>query len=358
MLKKLVIILLLASIFVWTSPVHAGFGISPPYVKPDKAIMAGSRYEQQITLLRSSADADMVAEVKVNAPEISDWISIDKGLEFDLPKDAQSVNMVVVVDVPTDAEIGNYKGYLNVRIAPKEDSNSGGVAIALGARVDIDITITNETFVDFIVRRVDIPTIEVLKAPWKWPMFSWFFYRVKVDMLIENTGNTRIAPSKVKIDIYDIAKKNLLESHIDKRIDKIEPFVTGDVSATFPTKLGPGEYWGKISIYKDNDIIQKNEIIFKINPEGKTPEGVNLGKWPYILFSAYVLLILIFLYILIRVKIWKQLYLIFLILTWPIRFIFKKLIQLKNVLQKKFWSYMHKKAAKYSNEDIEEKEKE
>jgi hypothetical protein len=66
---------------------HAGFGISPPYVKTDKPIFPGSQFEQKITLLRSSADDEMQAEITINAPEIESWINIRQGEVFDLPKD-------------------------------------------------------------------------------------------------------------------------------------------------------------------------------------------------------------------------------------------------------------------------------
>ncbi len=334
---------------------HAGFGIQPPYVKPGKPIFAGSHYEQRIVLLRSSADADMQAIIKVSAPEIGSWISIDKGESFDLPKDQLRVPMVVMVDVPSDAEIGNYKGHLNIRIVPKEKNLTNGVAIALGARVEIDLTVTDESFVDFIVRKVDIPSIEQLKRPWNWKIFSWFFYRIKVVMKIENTGNTKISPSRVHIDIYDNAKKKLLESHDDKRIKKVEPFMTNDVVAVFPTNLGPGEYWGKISIYKDKDIIQKNEIIFTVFASGKAPTPLKLGKWPYIMMGALILFILFILGVLIKIKIWNHLWQVLMIFTWPLRYVFKKINNFWACLKRKFWRWMHTKASKYQDQDKEDK---
>ena len=350
-INKIILLSTFLVVLLWGDIARAGFGIQPPYVKPNKPIFAGTHYEQKITLLRSSADADMQAIIKVSAPEISSWITIDKGETFDLLKDQLRVPMIVMIDVPSDAEIGNYKGHLNIRIAPKEKSLTSGVAIALGARVEIDITVTDESFVDFIVRKVDIPSIEQLTRPWDLPIFSWFFYRVKVVMKIENTGNTKIAPSRVHIDIYDNAKKKLLESHDDKRIDKIEPFKTKEVVATFPTKLGPGEYWGKISIYKDKDIIQKNEIIFRIFAPGESLTPLKLGKWPYIMMGALIFLLLIIVMILIKVKVWNHLWLVLMIVTWPFRFIFKIIKKFIGFLNLKFWRWMHTKASKYQDKD-------
>src|SRR3989339_452196 len=198
MFKKALAIFIFFVCLTWSSGAQAGFGISPPYLKTDKPIFPGANYEQTITLL------------------------------------------------PDSAEIGDYKGYINVKIVPKVQSGGSGVSIALGARIDIDLRITDKAFLDFNVRRVSIPDFEQLGTPWKWPIFSWFFYRTKVEMKIENTGNIKVAPSKVHIDVYDLTEKELLESYDDNSIEKVEPFKTETVVASFPTKLKPGQYWGKI----------------------------------------------------------------------------------------------------------------
>jgi hypothetical protein len=152
----------------------AGFGISPPYVKNNQ-IVPGSHYEQKITLLRSSAEEDLRAEITVNAPEIESWISIDKGMNFLMPKGQLQVPMVVNVDAPAKAEIGNYQGSINIRIVPAEAKTGGGVAIALGARVDVDLTLTNVTFSDFLVRIVSVPDVEMLGKPWNWKYIAPLF---------------------------------------------------------------------------------------------------------------------------------------------------------------------------------------
>ncbi len=346
-----VLSLVFVGILVWGNVSQAGFGIQPPYVRPSNAIFAGSHYEQKITLLRSSADADMQAIVKVSAPEMSSWVSIDKGEVFDLPQDQLKVPMVVKIDVPADAEIGNYKGHLNIKITPKENTVSNVVAIALGARVEMDITVTDESFVEFIIRTVNIPAIEELKKPWSYKIFSWFFYRVKVVMKIENNGNVASAPSKVHIDIYDNANKEKLESHDDKKIDLVDPFDTAKVEATFPTNLSPGEYWGHLSFYNDEEIIQKNEIIFTVYESGKALTPLKLGKMPYVMMSGLIAILLLILGILIRIKIWNHLYLVLMIITWPIRYIVKIIGKIITFIKLKFWRWMHKKASKYQDKN-------
>lgn len=356
MFRKTLISLIIFVLLGWTNAAHAGFGISPPYLKTDKPIFPGSNYEQTITLLRSSADDELVAKITVNAPEIEPWISIDKGYTFDLPKGQLRVPMLVKVDVPSSAEIGNYKGYINVRISPKNGGGGSGVSIALGARIDIDLSITDKAYLDFNIRQVTIPDFEQLGLPWKWKIFSWFFYRTRVNMKIENTGNTKVAPSKVHIDIYDLTEKELLESYEDNSINKIEPFTTDMVTASFPTNLGPGQYWGKVKIYKEKDIVYKDKIAFTVMSNGELPGGTKMGIWPWMLLSAYVLVILLFMFILFKIRIWVYIYMLLYFISFPLRFSWKKISFLNNNIKRKFWKWMHKKASKYQEPPKNEKE--
>lgn len=350
-LLSLICLIAVIGVFAYARPSSAGFGIQPPYVKPAKAIFPGTHYEQRINILRSSAEVDMKAIIKVTAPEIAPWISIDKGEEFDLPKDQLRVPMIVRIDVPKDAPIGNYKGFLSVKMEQKEKDVINGVAIALGARVEIDLNVTNETFLDFIIRKVEIPALEQLKAPWNWKLFSWFFYRIKVNMLIENTGNTKISPSRVHVEIFDNAKEKKLEAHDDNSIKKIDPFQTKEVVATFPTDLGPGEYWAKLSIYKDKEIMQKNEIIFTVYAPGKAPIPTQLGKWPYIMMAGLILFFLLFLLLLVKLRIWRHLGSLLALIFWPFFFIYGKLRKAIQQMKIRFWRWMHAKASRYQDDD-------
>ncbi len=359
MLKKITIIITLAlvSVFFVNQPAMAGFGISPPYVKTNKPVFAGSHFEQRITLLRSSAEEEMMAVVKVNAPEIASWISIDQGNKFILPKGQLQVPMIVKVDVPKDAAVGEYKGNLNISLSPKGSGQNGtGVSIALGARVEIEINVTDETFIEFKIRKIDIPDLETLATPWKWKIFSWFFYRIKVAMTLENTGNTKVAPSQVKLEVYDKTDRKRLESGIDTGIKKVEPFATSKVFATFPTKLPPDEYFGHISVYFDNEIVQQNKINFRIYPHGKLPGGTKLGIWPWIMMVGLFVVIILFVLLLIKLKIWQYFISLFSLLLWPFVFVVKKIKKTWQTIKIGFWRWVHKKSAKYQNQEVQTNE--
>lgn len=342
-------ILIVVGIFALAHPTMAGFGISPPYVKTNKPIFAGSHFEQKITLLRSSAEEDLEADISINAPELESWISINKGNIFDLPKGQLQVPMIVQVDVPPDTEIGNYKGHINIKIKPKGDDRATGVAIALGARVDIDLTVTDEPMVDFLVRKVSIPPFEKQGKPWEWKIFSWFFYRIKVVMRIENTGNVSTAPTSVKIEVLDLQEDKVLETHIDDSIDKVEPFETTNLIASFPTELDVGQYWGNVSIYKDNEIIYKDKLIITIEPKGTL--NLKLGKWPWIMLFGWISVIGIFILILIKLKIWIHIYRVLMILAWPFIMVMKKIFKIVQNIKIGILHWLHTKTANSLNID-------
>jgi hypothetical protein len=333
--------------------VSAGFGISPPYLK-NQQLVPGSKYVQQITLLRSDAAEDLKATVKVNAPEIASWITIDKGEEFILPKGQVQIPMIVTVNVPKNAEIGNYKGSINIKISSANNIDSG-VAIALGARVDVDLNVTNLTFTDFIVHSTTIPDFELLDWPWNWKIFSAFLHRVSVVMSVENIGNVKVAPSKVSLELYDISKTKLLESSINKSIDQVDSFSTKQVTAYFPTKLSDGQYWGKVKIYKDENIVNVYEIAFTIAKHGELGKPVpSLGMLPWLLMGGYLLVLIIAIAILIKIKIWR---LIARLIIFLGKLIAKPVVPIIGIVSRKlsdmkagFWRWIGSKASNYSSD--------
>ena len=303
MKKKLLLYVLTLLIgFSWGSYALAGFGISPPYVQNDHLI-PGSSYEQEINLLRSSSEDDLQANLEIDAPEIASWITIDKGTSFIIPKGQLRAPIMVKINVPKGADVGGYQGHINIKVSSASVSGSG-VSVALGARVDINLTLTNETFPDFLIRMVKMPDIEQLGWPWNTPILRWFFYRIKATIKIENTGNVKISPSKVHLDVYDLTEKNLLESNSDTWLSKIEPYSSKEITASFPTKLSVGQYWGKIKIYKGDQVVNSYKMAFTIAPKGSLGNN-GLGRWPIILLTAAIVLLLLIIYTFIKLRGWR-----------------------------------------------------
>jgi hypothetical protein len=358
--NKLKLILVLFVLFLaWCPGAHAGFGISPPYFENNQ-LVPGSHYEQDITLLRSSAEEDLQAEVQIKAPKIEKWLKIEQGNTFIIKKGLLQVPIKIIADVPKDAEIGNYKGYINIRVSPIDAVQKAGVSIALGARIEINLTLTNVVFSNFIVHLVSVPDFELLGRPWNWPiiskLFNYLFYRIRIAMDIENTGNTKTAPTKVLIDVYDLTETKLLQTSEDKSLEKIDSFTTKTITADFPAQLEVGQYWSNIKIYKDNDIINTYKIAFSVSPAGTLGNRApDLGRWPWIILGTIFAIILAIIILLIYLKIWKYFYrlgrMLFKILIIPIRPFIKLSIRQTNRLKVRFWKWIRHKAKEY--EDID-----
>lgn len=355
--KQFIGIFAILIILGFARSVSAGFGISPPYLK-NSQLTPGSKYEQQIMLLRSSAEDELTAEVKINAPEIASWITIDKGTEFPLPKGMVQVPMLVTVNVPKNAELGNYKGSINIRISSGANATNG-VAIALGARIDVDLALTNVANSDFIVRVASIENIEMLKWPWSLPIFNFFLHRVPVVLNIENIGNVKTAPSKVSLEVFDLTRNRLLESKVDSDIDEVDPFSTKEVKAYFRTKLGAGQYWGRIKVYKEETIVNAYEIAFTIGQPGEF--GKKLGLYPWILAGIYTILAIAILTMLIYFRSWRlvgrTLWSILVLISLAFRPMARKSSTIWSDFKASFWRWIGNKATQYNSQDKTQRRK-
>lgn len=253
--------------------VEAGFGITPPYVS-NTSLTRNSVYEQQILLVRSETNIAQRAEIMVDAPEIQDWIEILEGEEIKMPRGTQKVPMTVRVTVPPDAEFKDYEGAIRIRTLPDDDKvPAGTVSISLGALVDIRLSVIDKQIKDFRVRKISAADLN------EGTKFAWLFFPGKINfsMLIENTGNVDIAPTKVDFRIFDRAGKVLLEEtkNIGK-IDKITPYSTETVVAELPTRLPANSYVARYRIYNDDEVKQEGDISLNILPAG-TLETAGFG---------------------------------------------------------------------------------
>lgn len=246
--------------------VFAGFGITPPYVK-NASLTRNSQYQQEIFLVRSDPVNDLRVEIAIDVPGINDWFTIDKGTEFIMPRGEVKTPIKVNVKVPGDVDFGNYRGAIRIRTSPADNSRtgSGAVSIALGAQIDVDLTIIDKKIYDFRVRRISISDVNA-GHPVAWLYFPG---KIRFAMNIENTGNIDVAPSKVTFDIYDITGKNLIEqTESTNRIQTVAPFETNEVIAEIPTRLSPGNYIARYKIYNGEDVKQDGELNLSIVPYG------------------------------------------------------------------------------------------
>jgi hypothetical protein len=282
-----------------TNVVYAGFGITPPYVRNDK-LTQGSTFTQEIILVRGDPIDDLKAEVTINVPEIKDWFTIDKGNSFLLPAGAKQVPMKITVHVPQNAEYKRYRGSIRIRTLSPDPAS--GVSIALGAQIDVDLRVVDEIR-DFEVKRVQISETEEPRTFW------WLEFPGKIQFMmgIENTGNAKTAPSKVQLDIYDRRGNVVLETIYNTNdIEEVLPFETRDVYAYLPTRLPPGAYLVKYSIFRFEDEVKRSgELTLSVLPKG-TLSGYSGYSFDGLSFSDKLTIIIpiaIFIFVLLFIAI-------------------------------------------------------
>lgn len=273
---------------------QAGFGITPPYVR-NTSLTRNSTYEQQILLVRGTPDVPLKAQITIDAPEIQDWIQVVEGESIPMPRGEQKVPMTVKITVPKDAEFKNYKGVMRIKTVPDDNQVAqGAVSISLGAQVDIDLTVIDREIKDFRVRKVSLSDLNEGKK------LGWLYFpgKIKFGMLLENTGNVDISPSRVEFRIFDFSGNVLLEETEQKgKIKKIAPYLTEEVVAEIPTRLPAGNYIAKYRIYNDEEVKQEGEMSLSVLPYGTLQEagfgfsGLSIPHKISLLLPVFIIII-------------------------------------------------------------------
>jgi uncharacterized membrane protein len=257
-------------------------------------------------LVRSDPTIPQRADVVIDAPELAGWLEIVEGNTIELPSGVQKVPMTVRVKVPPDAEFKQYTGSIRIRTtATDEELARGSVNISLGARVDIDLTVIDKQIEDFRVRKISVAELN------EGSKVAWLFFpgKIRFDMLIENTGNVDIAPSKVEFKIYDRTGQVLLEEvqNIGK-ITKVAPYDTKTVTAELPTRLPAGSYIARYRVYNKDELKQEGDLTLNIQPAGTVQAagfgfvGLSVAHKISLLLPIFALIIALLYFIFMRRK--------------------------------------------------------
>jgi len=274
----------------------AGFGVTPPFVR-NTSLTRNSIYEQKILLVQGNPNVDLKATVSIDAPEIQDWIEIDKGGSFTLPRGEQKVPITVRITVPADADFKTYTGAIRIKTSATDDAlDTGAVNISLGAQIDIELQVIDKIIKNFRIRKIGVADLnEGTKIGW-----LYFPGKIPFSMLVENTGNVKVAPSEVVFNIYDSSGTVLYEetSNIGT-LPKIEPFATEDVTAYIPTRLPAGSYLARFKIMNGDVVKHEGELSLNILPYGTLQTagfgfvGLSLAHKISVLLPVLVFIILI-----------------------------------------------------------------
>lgn len=277
----LILIIGLLVLFVFNANVvFAGFGVSPSGVT-NHHLLPGSHFERVIYLVQGKPEKDLLAKIEVDAEEIKDWISFDRGFEFTIPAGIQQFPMKVRVDVPQDAEFKNYRGRLWVKTSAiaKEGEEGTAVAISLGAIVQLDLTVSLEEIYGFAFRGINIQDIEKGRP-------------IKVIIKLENVGNIENGPSLVHLDVQDPYTNKVIQSNDTTKLPTIKPFATKQFVVKFPNKLAMGGYFGEVTIYKDKHTISNTKQSFKVGERTGILYKIFSRWYSWVILWAVILAIL------------------------------------------------------------------
>lgn len=263
MKKITTIITLLFGMFLWATPVSAGFGVSPSniyheYLKP------GGHFEQKITLSRSDPDEDLEVIVEPALEEMRDWFKFDPGMKFTFPKGEKRMSLTAIVDVPSDAPYKTYQGIIRVKAMTKE-SVAGGVAVVKGARVDVELVTTKVNVTELEVRQMKMRDVVGGET-------------LKLEIEATNKGNTEISPT-ARVKIMNLQMQTLEELE-DSEVGVLKPNETKTLVAEFETKLGQGEYFAEAAVLGEGVVVRKERLVFRISEREKIEEMViSPKKW-------------------------------------------------------------------------------
>jgi len=269
MIKKIFqgLIFFLALVLIGSAGIaKASFGITPPYVINDK-LTQGSSFEQSILIIRDDPVTSIKAKATINVPGADNWITIDKGLSFDLPKGQKITPIVVKISVPNDAAFKEYQGKIDIMTEPNT-LQQGLVNIGLGGQVKVDFTVVNEKINSFVVDSVK--TIDLKEGD-----------NINVIVAITNKGNIATTPSKAVLDIYSNDKKNIIATKENiNSPEQIKQFSSGNVTLEFDgSDVKMGNYWGKVKIYNGSELIFEGEVVLNVLEKSKTNNLSASNGW-------------------------------------------------------------------------------
>jgi len=278
-----ILVIVLLILFLFNANIaFGGFGITPSTVGNDH-LLPGSHFEETVYLVQSKPEKDLLAKIEVDAPEIKDWISIDRGFEFTIPIGNQQFPIKVIVDVPQNAEFKNYGGRIWVKTMPVAKEGEGMVTVALGAIISLNLRVSSEEIYGFAFRGITITDTEEGRP-------------IKVTITLQNVGNTENKPDRIHLDVFDAYLKEVLQSSDITKIEPIKSFETKGIIVKFPNKLAMGSYFGSVSVFKDDKSIGEGKAVFNVLERTSIIYKIFKHWYSWVILVVIVLAIVVFIW--------------------------------------------------------------
>jgi len=243
------------SMFLLPLSVHAGFGVSPPQINEEHAV-GGASFDRTIYLVQGNPDRDLPVSVSVESKDSKDWISFPNGNSFVIPKGVQQFPLEVHLAIPQDTPLGIYKAFIRIATTPDKATGAGQVAVAIGARVDVEITVGDEVFSQYTVGELKILDIAVGDP-------------LQATLKIRNTGNVPTAPVGASFELFDkfgAIRLAFVQVGAEDFVS-VPSFSEKEVALSFPVDLvlAEGEYWGHVKVFDDKgNVVQQLRTVFNV----------------------------------------------------------------------------------------------
>lgn len=244
---------LFVTILTSAPAVVSAFGVSPPYVHAP-VLRKGSQFTSTIFLVQGDPKVDLRVRAVFEVPEkIKGWFSVDKGSEFTIPAGLQQFPIKVLINVPKDAENGIFTGYLRVNTIPNREADQQ-IAISVGARIDISLTVGENVVSDFSIRKIDILDIRQGENP-------------QVIVTLDNIGNVPAAPDRASFELFDKFGQIRLGYAAIEKFPETPAFQSSDFTMEFPVdiRLSIGEYWGDVKLYRGSEVVKELRTVFNVS---------------------------------------------------------------------------------------------
>lgn len=276
---------LLLALFSGLDVAQAAFGISPPFIHADK-LVAGSRYNQTIYLVRDDASKDLSVMAQLDIAErVRDWVSIDKGFNFTIPAGTRQFPIVISVNAPKSAERVSYKGTIDFTGAPAQ---AGQITIALGVQAIINIRVGDDIYREYL-----IPIVKTLDIEEGW--------NPRVFVKFQNDGNIPESLEAANFRLLNMyGGVTLAYTQKMRGFPETPPFTTKEYVIEFPIDfhLGLGQYWGDVQLFKDDKLLANQKATFQVLERGSLSTFTErflrhlAGNWMYYAGGAVIIITL------------------------------------------------------------------
>lgn len=233
----------------------AGFGVSPPLIR-EEHLAPGVSLTRTIYLVQGDPRESLFVEVAVESDQIKDWLSFSPGVSFTIPAGVQQFPFEVTIAVPKDANLGVYKAFVRVNTAPTAAEGATSVAVSVGGRIDVDVTVGDEVFVSYGVKE-----LQILDTKERADLL--------VEARVENKGNVPAVFDSATFELFD--KFNSVRLGFatagKDQFPQVPPFSEKRITLRFPAGiyLAPGEYWGHVRVFNaDGEMIREAQNVFNV----------------------------------------------------------------------------------------------